>query len=400
MHNNHDMLHTFDDFLSEHDAATSGLSIEGAMTLFSYQSDLTMSETIALGEQVTYIAASLFADFWAANEELSLEDALESFCEGMRFSPDFTGKLVNDLIEAADEDEDIGDVEEGSQDEIEARVRVFLAKLFGNVPDSMKDYADLKLKLAPQLYGNGPWDGGVKVFDRRAHRFGHSYADQQADRRERIPSIYQSDAVTAAISEDYLSQPSGAAGDPGSGWIDSSLATAGHYADKIPDGTSAKNVAGLKGEGGKPFKHGVKLPHAAVGHAERFASEHGFGIRHSGVVGNFAHITTEHPEHADAIADHCGEQFGRLAVSRFTVTPAAKSLELYHRSPLAQGVDKPQSFQTKRRMTEAVAFMERDKPNTYDTTVQTVRDQVEADKQKQKQQHPDTDAEAYEPTIR
>jgi hypothetical protein len=401
MSNNHDMLDSFDDFLSEHEAATSGLSIEGAMTLFSYQSDLTMSETIALGEQVTYIAASLFADFWAANEELSLEDALESFCERMRFSPDFTGKLVNDLIEAADDedadDEDISsDATEGTQDELEARVRIFLDKIFGNVPDSMKDYADLKIKLAPQLYGNGPWDRGVKPFDRHKHRFGHTLADQDDDRTERRkPSIYQSDAVTAAISEsgdvDMLLSPR--ADYDRSGWLDKSINT--DYDHAVPDGTAEKNLKGLKAA-----QHGyiVKLPHQAVAEAESYGTIHGgFGVRVHKVEGAFTHLAYAEKSHADQVAEHTGQLFGRLAVSQYQLEAPKPDEALYGRSALAVGLDKKQTPSARRAVREAVAFLERNnKAGTYDLKQQELQDRQAAESMRAAQRHVDSDATEHD----
>jgi hypothetical protein len=398
-----DVLDSFSEFLEEN-PTTENLSIESKMILFS-RKHLTVEEAVGFGEQIIFVLGGMFADYLEANEDLDLETALGNFCLDNHLSPDMSKKFVSDLLEAAaddddDDDEDGETYEEDSQEALEAKVRLFLAKLYGSVPDSFRAYFDLKGKFTtPEPYGND-WAGGVKGFDRHKHRFGHTAQDQDDDRDERWPSVYQGYPVVS-VSEDadmLLAQPSGAAGDPGSGWLDASLATHGHYGDKVPDDAASKNVQGLKGGGTKPFKHGLMVPHHAVPETEAEAARNGFAIRIAKVHGNHTHITTEHPEHADRLADHIGELYGRLAVHRYTITPTPAQASLYKRSDLAISLEKKPTVKQKRLMGEAIALLEKSKPNTFDTTSQTMSDKIEADKNQYK--HPDDEAGQREATLR
>src|SRR5579862_905878 len=211
-----DLLTSFSDFLSEHSDATAGLSLESKMVLFS-RANLTVEEAVGFGENVIYLLALMFGDFWFANEELGLEEALGAFIQEMSLSNDMTTKFCSDLIEAVtddeedeDEEEDIDDVEEGSQEELEARVRIFLDQLLKSVPQSMGSagYIDLKQKLAPPLYGNDYLAGHPGTFDRHKFKFGHTLADQEADRRDPAlrRSVYSSSAVTALPEGEELDE--------------------------------------------------------------------------------------------------------------------------------------------------------------------------------------------------
>jgi hypothetical protein len=120
----------------------------------------------------------------------------------------------------------------------------------------------------------------------------------------------------------------------------------------------------------------VKLPHAALPEATSFANLHGFEeqIKVAKIEGQFVSVLCATEEQANAMAEHCGQLYGRLCVSRFVLEEPEPETSQYRRTDLGNSLKKKVSVKEARKMMAAVSILEKsNRPNTWNPTQQNLQ---------------------------
>jgi hypothetical protein len=413
------LLENFFQYCDDHPAATDNLSLDSTMALWSRNDGVQVSEAIDFGYDILAVFAAGFAAFVAENGDITVPDLFVEFADNYLLSDGMRTQLANMLGEAADESEEddpdedeyepadgegIVQYETDAADDDEAheqRMRNFLGKLLSNVPRSFEPYFGALKRFGKKDYLGNNWSGGARDCrdDPRNKRFGPATAARQERQSHRaFPSVYSSDAVTAALSEDVDMLLSPADNFDQSQYLDRSLSHHGKYGAGVSDNAHATNVKSLET---KHWREGVMIPHSAVAEAEAYATLKGYegGIRIQKVHHHHTHILVASKELAADLANHIGELYGRLVTQRFTLAEPEPDTSLYRKSELSQGLEKKPTVKQKRVVEQALSLMEKsNRPNTWNPVAQEMADKIAAERTKFK--HPDDDAGERQTELR
>jgi hypothetical protein len=277
--------------------ASEEADLEEYFASFVSDHDLDESEIEALRTGIFEVLATRFADFVeevsSEIQDAQLASMFEYFCQSWNLEDDTADCLALAIAEATKrwfdeeaEDEngtfsssdEEGFDEEKDQDEAadeedrsaadEEMIRAFLKKLTSTKPDPSKDYFDVIDSVGEDPYGND-FGKGVKVFDRKAHRYGHGPNEE----------------------------------------------------NELRGSTSAARTLRPKSQefDDEHFVYGLSCKHEATEAAREHAASKAYNMKYVGQNDTFHHFTFQQPEHRDLVQKHLTKLFGLTSTKVFKV---------------------------------------------------------------------------------
>lgn len=332
-----------------------GNSIDEHFSDFAKANDLTEEEADAIRTDVVATLIKYFAQMVeeihqaqradiVSEGESSIDTIFDYFCDSCLGLEEDTKELLAKSIAAsvaefADEDED-------DDDDDEYQVKEFLRALVKTTPAPDKDYIDLDQDTdeTPDPYGNH-FSGGVKVFDRRANRYGHG--PNEATKVLIHPSLKDVQNNVGADND-------------------------------LKGGTPAANTLHPNSMPGS--SHGLSVAHHAVPGLTQYCDDNDISCLHLGMGRGVQHFGFQNEAERNKAAQYVKQMFGQSSFTKFT-KQNNESAALQAATDLEESITHDIGTNNHNRLVEeAVRYMKKTaKPSSYsDGAMTAVREQLQA----------------------